>query len=319
MKYTTTLLCALLGALSASAFAAQTLTLSLDAASAGPGKFADEEIRREAAARGMTVVSADAKAPADAIRIVLAVGAPAGTKAAAQSYGIRVQNEKGRRTITVRGADAAGVMYGGLDVAEAIRTGTLDSLQNSDHTPHIAQRGIKINIPLDLRTPTYTDPSDAAQANIPEMWSMDYWRELFDDMARHRYNLISLWTLNPFPSIVKVPEFPHVALDDVWRTKVKLDENFSGNGNNFVRPEMLANHAHNAWYWEATHPQPYSYDEDPAKPEQVNVSVAQNLHKVHGKPVNMSSGNARGRSFHNGAQNIAPDARFNYRYTSARF
>jgi hypothetical protein len=63
---------------------------------------------------------------------------------------------------------------------------------------------------------------------------------------------------------------------------------------------------HNAWYWEATHPQPYSYDEDPAKPEQVNVSVAQNLHKVHGKPVNMSSGNARGRSFHHGAQNIAP-------------
>ena len=190
----------------------------------------------------MTVVSADAKAPADAIRITLAVGAPAGTKAVAQSYGIRVQSENGQRTITVRGADAAGVMYGGLDVAEAIRTGTLDSLKDSDHTPHIAQRGIKLNIPLDLRTPTYTDPSDAAQANIPEMWSMDFWRELFDDMARHRYNVISLWTLNPFPSIVKVPEFPHVALDDVWRTTVKLDENFSGNGNNFVRPEMLANH-----------------------------------------------------------------------------
>ncbi len=45
-------------------------------------------------------------------------------------------------------------MYGGLDVAEAIRTGTIDSLQDSDHPPHIAQRGLKINIPLDLRTPT---------------------------------------------------------------------------------------------------------------------------------------------------------------------
>ena len=190
----------------------------------------------------MTVVSAETQAPADAIRITLAVGAPAGTNAVAQSYSIRVQSENGRRTIAVRGADAAGVMYGGLDVAEAIRTGTLDSLKDSDHTPHIAQRGIKFNIPLDLRTPTYTDPSDAAQANIPEMWSMDFWRELFDDMARHRYNVISLWTLNPFPSIVKVPEFPHVALDDVWRTTVKLDEKFSGNGDNFVRPEMLANH-----------------------------------------------------------------------------
>jgi len=63
---------------------------------------------------------------------------------------------------------------------------------------------------------------------------------------------------------------------------------------------------HNAWYWEATYPQPYSYDTDPAKPEQVNVSVAQNLHMSTGKPVNMSQKNARGRSFHDGEQNIGP-------------
>jgi hypothetical protein len=63
---------------------------------------------------------------------------------------------------------------------------------------------------------------------------------------------------------------------------------------------------HNAWYWEATYPQPYSFDEDPAQPEQVNVAVAQNLHKETGKPVNMSQRTARGRSFHNGEQNINP-------------
>jgi len=242
MKNSTTRLCLLLCILTGPAFGAPALTLTLDQAAAGPGKFAAEEIRREAAGRGMTVVGADAKAPADAVRIVLAVDTSGSANPVAQSYRIRVHRENGQRTITVRGADAAGVMYGGLDVAEAIRTGTLASLGDSDHAPHIAQRGIKLNIPLDLRTPTYTDPSDAAQANIPEMWSMDYWRELFDDMARHRYNLISLWTLNPFPSIVKVPEFPHVALEDVWRTKEKFDERFSGNGDNFVRPNMLANH-----------------------------------------------------------------------------
>ena len=231
----------LLMVLSASS-AAQTLTLALDAAATGPEKFAAEEIRRAATEQDMTVVSSEKKEPADTICITLAVGAPAGPQAVAESYAIRVRNENGQRTIAVHGADAAGVMYGGLDVAEAIRTGTLDSLKDSDHTPHIAQRGIKLNIPLDLRTPTYTDPSDAAQANIPEMWSREYWRELFDDMARHRYNVITLWTLHPFPSIVKVPEFPHVALDDVWRTTEKLDEQFSSNGDDFVRPNMLANH-----------------------------------------------------------------------------
>ncbi len=97
----------LLGALCGHA-TAQSLTLALDPASAGPGKFAAEEIRREATARGLTILSAVAQAPADALRIALAVGTSAGTNAVAQSYRIRVQNENGRRTITVRGADPAG-------------------------------------------------------------------------------------------------------------------------------------------------------------------------------------------------------------------
>ena len=186
-------ICALLGVSLSHALAAPTLTLTFDPAAAGPEKFAGDEIRREAAACGMTVVNPDEKAPADAIRITLAVGAP-DAKAVAQSYGIRVQNEPGQRTITVRGADASGAMYGGLDVAEAIRTGTLDTLKDSDHTPHIAKRGIKFNLPLDVRTPTYNKGEwpDSERLNVGEMWSMDFWRETFDDMARHRYNLISL-------------------------------------------------------------------------------------------------------------------------------
>lgn len=57
-----------------------------------------------------------------------------------------------------------------------------------------------------------------------------------------------------------------------------------------------------AWHWEATYPQPYGYTEDPTVPEQVNVSVAQNLRQEDGKVTNMSDGNARGRSFHKGRQ-----------------
>lgn len=57
----------------------------------------------------------------------------------------------------------------------------------------------------------------------------------------------------------------------------------------------------NAWHWEATYPQPYGYTDDPKKPEQVNVSVAQNLRAADGQVTNMSNGDARGRSFHQGA------------------
>lgn len=63
-----------------------------------------------------------------------------------------------------------------------------------------------------------------------------------------------------------------------------------------------------AWHWEATYPQPYGYIEDPASPEQVNVSVAQNLRQSDGKVTNMSSGEARGRSFHDGKEDLAPGA-----------
>ena len=158
---------AFLGVVISAPAMAASLELANDAATSGPGEFAAEEIRREATAKGMTL-GEDAKAT----RICIAVENDA--KAAAQGYNVRVQNEGGRRVITVRGTDAAGAMYGGLEIAEAIRVGTLDSLKDSAHKPHIARRGIKFNIPLDLRTPSYTDCSDAAQANIPVMWEREF-------------------------------------------------------------------------------------------------------------------------------------------------
>ncbi len=63
-----------------------------------------------------------------------------------------------------------------------------------------------------------------------------------------------------------------------------------------------------AWHWEATYPQPYGYTDDPNQPEQLVVSIAQNLRAKDGKVTNMSSGEARGRSFHDGRQDSAPGA-----------
>ncbi len=203
---------------------AASFQLTNDPSTGGPGRFAADEIQREAAAKGI------------AANVSLTVEKKA--NAPAQSYRI----ERNGDQIQVIGADQAGAMYGGLEIAEAIRIGTFESLKSSENKPHIEKRGIKFNIPLDLRTPSYTDSSDAAQANIPEVWERDFWISYLDAMARHRYNVLSLWSLHPFPSMVKVPEFPEVALDDVWRTKAKLDDTFSFSGEDFVRPEMLANH-----------------------------------------------------------------------------
>ena len=68
-----------------------------------------------------------------------------------------------------------------------------------------------------------------------------------------------------------------------------------------------------AWHWEAAYPQPYGFTDDAKVPEQVNVSVAQNLRQSDGKVTNMSNGDARGRSFHNGSEDTSPGA-INYGY-----
>ena len=158
---------------------------------------------------------------------------------APQSYAIRRTEARGRVIIAVLGADPVGAMYGGLDVAEAIRLGAMGKTVDSDHSPQIAQRGIKFNIPLDRRTPTYSDSSDSAQANIPEMWRMDFWHELLDEMARQRFNVLSLWNLHPFPSIAKVPEYPDIALKDVWGNREPFDLNFNMNSKVMSQPFKL--------------------------------------------------------------------------------
>jgi len=160
-----------------------------------------------------------------------------------QCYSIRTKNSGNNLEIWVLASDNSGAMYGCLDIAEAIKNQTLAELKDSDNKPYLLRRGIKFNIPLDLRTPSYSDFSDAYQQNIPVMWEMDFWKKQLDEMARYRYNTISLWNLNPFASMVKVPEFPDVALNDVWRTTYAIGDKygFTGYGNKGLPAELLKN------------------------------------------------------------------------------
>jgi len=144
-------------------------------------------------------------------------------------------------SLQVIGYDAAGTMYGGLELAEQVRLSGLEGVVEMKRNPYMEMRGTKFNIPLGVRTPSYTDVCDAAQHNIPEMWSFDFWKEYIDNLARYRYNFISLWSLHPFPSLVKVPDYPDVALDDVQRSTVDFNEYYSLNGLGFDAPEILEN------------------------------------------------------------------------------
>ncbi len=157
----------------------------------------------------------------------------------AESYQIAVKD----KTITVTGGDASGLMYGGLSLAEQISfAGDLAGIQDTKVSPTVLNRGIKFNIPLDMRTPSYTDAGDAAQLNIENMWDMDFWKTELDELARNRFNTLSIWNLNPFPSMLKLADYPDIALNDVWKTTLPFDGSYNGTATNMVREEHWANY-----------------------------------------------------------------------------
>ena len=155
-----------------------------------------------------------------------------------QSYRIEVFG----KIIEITGGDERGLMYGGLEVAEQIELYGIGGISSVEGSPSVMMRGFYLNVPLDMRVPTYNSVGDAGQMNIANVWDIGMWHEFIDSIARNRYNTIQMASLNPFPSMVKVPEYPDVALDDVWRSTVPLDNNFKGDMTNAVRSEDWENY-----------------------------------------------------------------------------
>ncbi|VGO22467.1 beta-N-acetylhexosaminidase family protein [Pontiella sulfatireligans] len=137
-----------------------------------------------------------------------------------QGYAIRPANGG----LTVIGGDARGLMYGGLELAERLRFGEDVSVLSIENQPFIKRRGLKMNIPLDARSPSYDDSGTSARMNIEQVWSEDFWHGFLDRMAEHRYNTLTLWCNHPFAAMLQLEDYPDVALDDVAVPTYKIDD-----------------------------------------------------------------------------------------------
>ncbi|MEO0812312.1 MAG: hypothetical protein AAFY60_05565, partial [Myxococcota bacterium] len=224
---------------------------------------AREDLRNALEARGYTVTLSPLAARSSAQserQVVLGtrseIGGELGSSLSLspEAYAIRFNEESGRRRYTVLGGDSVGAMYGGLALAERIAfdSGFEFGPIEEDGSPHFEKRGQKMNIPLDARATSYADAGDAPWAATQDVWDVNFWEEHFDEMARHRYNLITFWAPNPFASMVDVDGYT-VALDDQpqrwnwdclqdWRSRDKdgdeigvyrdLGDEYSGRGLN---------------------------------------------------------------------------------------
>lgn len=151
----------------------------------------------------------------------------------------RIQKESDRAIRIVYG-DSVGAMYGAIELAEQISLGGgLAAVEEKARKPYILRRGLKFNIPLDARSPSYDDTGTSAHENIATMWEWDFWKRFLDNMIRNRYNVLTLWTNHPYPSIVKLPKYPGVNYDDVHVLKVPFNEKGDRHGDklDFLDPQ----------------------------------------------------------------------------------
>ena len=146
-----------------------------------------------------------------------------------QAYAIRTTTQ-GQSSFWVIGGDENGAMYGGLQIAENITIDGFAGNYNQQESPVILKRGIKLNLPFDRESGTYGKATATSKIKaIPNVWDMSFWTGWFDEMARYRYNVISIWSNHPFTSMIKMPEYPEVAIQDVtgfdgYKKNMSIDE-----------------------------------------------------------------------------------------------
>ncbi len=71
-----------------------------------------------------------------------------------QAYALRTTSNP-QTSYWVLGGDATGAMYGAFQVTENITFDGYTGTYNLQETPYVMNRGMKLNLPLDKRIPTY--------------------------------------------------------------------------------------------------------------------------------------------------------------------
>ena len=106
--------------------------------------------------------------------------------------------------LAVIGHDETGAMYGLLHLAEQVRMrGSLAAVEQHEARAHFELRALKFNLPwssyrpgevMSLHTETCRDPA--------------FWASLLDMLAENRFNALSLWSMHPFPWMVRPRDYP---------------------------------------------------------------------------------------------------------------
>jgi len=206
-----------------------------------PIAFAAGRVREALAGAGWSVLSGDGAAKGTGTSVRIEVSRE---RTAPESFALRREGA----CLRVLGADPAGAMYGGLDLAEQIRTaGSLEGVRERSSAPRFPFRAIKFNLPwMSYRK------HEALQLHHDTCRDLRFWERFLDMMAENRFNVLTLWNLHPFPFMIRPKNFPEACgFTDAqlaewrafWRAlfrraKDRGIETYIVNWNIFVSPEL---------------------------------------------------------------------------------
>ena len=128
--------------------------------------------------------------------------------------------------LVVAGADDSGVLYGCLELARRARTArSLPAKVSDREAPAFRLRGPCIGMQKTTILPGYSEYEYPYTPELfPFFYDKEFWKGYLDFLADNRMNTLYLWSGHPFPSLVKLPDYPYAleVSEEGYRQNVEM-------------------------------------------------------------------------------------------------
>jgi hypothetical protein len=175
----------------------------LDRSDPAVRRFADLLSRGIESSEGMPVVYSSAEDGEGArLCAVKRADAPDRFNEPLGEEGYRIQPEGS--CIWIIGEDTPGLCYGMDELTRTLKDGrSLDMVKPAVGKPHFAFRAIKFNLPWSCYR-----SNQSVLLHMDTVRDLRFWDAFLDMMAEHRFNVLTLWNVHPFPYMTRSASFP---------------------------------------------------------------------------------------------------------------
>ena len=116
--------------------------------------------------------------------------------------GFILKNKNGR--IDVLGQDVPGLCYGMDEIVRHVADGYgLSALRERTQAPCFLFRAIKFNLPWSCYR-----SNRSVTLHTKTIRDLAFWDAFLDMMAEHRFNVLTLWSVHPYPYMTRARSYP---------------------------------------------------------------------------------------------------------------